>query len=75
MQASRLPKSTYLYNPRGKRDVGRPGGRWEDEFLRLLNVGMGFDHEILQLEEEETVIVDTKEDNKLVMKFIPRKLN
>jgi hypothetical protein len=27
------------------------------------------------LEEEETVIVDTKEDNKLVMKFIPRKLN
>lgn len=65
MHSSRLPKLTYLYNPRGKRDVGRPGSKWEDEFLRLLNVGMGLDHEILQLEEEESVIVDTKEKERV----------
>jgi hypothetical protein len=75
MQASSLPKLTYSYKPRGKRDAGRPGSRWEDEFLRLLNVGMGFGHEILQLEEEEREIVDIEEDNKLMIKFIPRKLN
>ena len=32
MSSDRLPKQALFYNPKGKRDIGRPRTRWKDQF-------------------------------------------
>ena len=32
MDANRLPKNILNYKPEGRRDIGRPLTRWQDDF-------------------------------------------